>query len=128
MFKFASISFLLLSNVAVANDPTKTPPMMFPTVTIMQKVVTTERMQVQVCHGSYCSLEWRNVQVTKEVPVEVLDIKQPTKAKVKIPPLMQTQRVTNGYNCRAGFCKANGGTGCPNCPNSISGKCACGSK
>jgi hypothetical protein len=28
-------------------------------------------------------------------------------------------------NCGAGFCKANGGSGCPDCPVG-SGRCACG--
>jgi hypothetical protein len=28
-------------------------------------------------------------------------------------------------NCGAGFCKANGGTGCPDCPVG-SGRCSCG--
>lgn len=33
--------------------------------------------------------------------------------------------VANGFNCRAGFCGANGGAGCPSCPNGA-GTCACG--
>ena len=46
------------------------------------------------------------------------------------PPVVTANlpvRVTNGANCGAGFCAANGGTGCPNCPNSVNGVCACGS-
>lgn len=36
-------------------------------------------------------------------------------------------KYTNGLNCGAGFCGANGGSGCPSCPNG-NGTCACGAK
>ncbi len=34
-------------------------------------------------------------------------------------------KYTNGFNCGASFCGANGGKGCPSCPNG-NGVCACG--
>jgi hypothetical protein len=41
-------------------------------------------------------------------------------------------KVTNGLNCRAGFCTAQGGVGCAamgqTCPNSAGGQCVCGPK
>ncbi len=43
-------------------------------------------------------------------------------------PKAKPARYTNGLNCSAGFCKANGGTGCPSCPNNSGGVCACGAK
>lgn len=42
-------------------------------------------------------------------------------------PAAKPARVTNGFNCGAGFCGANGGAGCPSCPNG-NGTCACGPK
>jgi hypothetical protein len=36
-------------------------------------------------------------------------------------------RAPNGFNCGAGFCRANGGGGCPSCPNQYGGVCICGS-
>lgn len=44
----------------------------------------------------------------------------------KCPAPKVKSRYTNGFNCSAGFCKANGGTGCPSCPNNSGGTCACG--
>lgn len=41
-------------------------------------------------------------------------------------PIAKPARYTNGFNCSAGFCKANGGSGCPSCPNNSAGTCACG--
>ena len=41
------------------------------------------------------------------------------------PPAAKPVKVTNGFNCGAGFCGANGGKGCPSCPNG-NGTCACG--
>lgn len=42
-------------------------------------------------------------------------------------PVSPPVKVTNGFNCGAGFCGANGGAGCPSCPNG-NGVCACGPK
>lgn len=44
----------------------------------------------------------------------------------KCPAPKAKARYANGFNCKAGFCKANGGTGCPSCPNNSGGTCACG--
>ena len=42
-------------------------------------------------------------------------------------PAVKTKSVVaNGFNCRAGFCGANGGSGCPSCPNNSGGDCTCG--
>lgn len=40
-------------------------------------------------------------------------------------PKAKPVKVTNGLNCTASFCGANGGPGCPSCPNG-NGTCACG--
>lgn len=43
---------------------------------------------------------------------------------VKVEPV-KAPKAGNGFNCSASFCGANGGPGCPSCPNG-SGQCACG--
>lgn len=57
--------------------------------------------------------------VENKCPAFVVTNKCPAKAK--------PAKVTNGFNCGAGFCGANGGKGCPSCPNG-NGTCACGPK
>ncbi len=62
------------------------------------------------------------------VPTEVVKrlLTTPVRAKTVTKPV----KFTNGFNCGASFCGAQGGPGCAaagrSCPNSSGGQCVCG--
>jgi hypothetical protein len=61
-------------------------------------------------------------EVVNKCPSFVVTNKCPAPA-----PAAKPVKFTNGFNCGASFCGANGGGGCPQCPN-VNGTCACGAK